>query len=1288
MKIRQGIVSALVALALPLTLGVFPLSASAEEIGSTASPTQSAQGDANTGNTADAPTAGDGDSADQNNSAADFEGNDVGTDAGNGETSASDAPGSAPNASDATDAADSQDSADVADSADAAEAANSADANSSGSSNKAKANADAQPAADSGDKHPNIVYKPFRQWLLDSPKSQYTDENGNAYTYSTLGMILSNYNVFTPGDLRSTHIVGPVAVGGFATGFGQFASSAKAQDFDAFQRCMQHLESEGKNGVTDVQDCLVDPNAEGAPSNTTYKNYSETNLPLGNGGVWNVPSFVNGPLVETTEERWPDQLGGISGVTYSNKDTVPFYAGETNQTDPFLALKYLEDADSYEIFGNGKIVFDDNWLDFDSVMNEIKEESQAMADEAGQVQVRVEQCNENGNTLCLRSSDETKVKVDSNIGNMKIVIAPGAHVTIKDDANFEAYRELLSKNNRPFNVRIVKDPNSELVNMPDTIINFVGEGGSSDARLPGVIFVDRFDVDAQMVQGIGTDEQAPGIPIIFNFPNVTGTIDFDPDGVRSGTQYGHVVAPNADINMFCTSGNFNGRYIAKNIAVNGEGHMWPYSGRLLASVPDSTDIHANKQLLYGTLNGGDFTFTLQLTGDSLSKPEEKQNDKDGNVDFSFEFNDGNWSKGTDVAGEDNTKDFSFTLKEKIDSASCGTDVGKVTCDNSEFKVTVRVQKTETNAGNTTTAEYKVLSTTYARVKDSAGNAVDADAQKPTTSTPLFTNVRNRELKTSTQFGFDKYVDSEKLSSAADNTTFEFALRPAKAVGTKDDFTVDTPMPKAADCARTTKLAVPLYGSDGKPVTEGEGDAAKQVTVQVDACVVKNGALKSQEQGGVQHNIWFPSIEYTRTGRYDYIVTEIPGDDADMTYDSLEHSISVTVTENSNGDLSATSTIFDQSHINFRNYNKAHTDLHFTKYVDHALLGDADDTSYVFDLFAAQKTADGKLVKAKDDDGKDKEAVCTVRNLGSAVDFSAGKCGDALTYENEGDYYYIATERTGGDPYLWYDQLEDGTNAKIEHYVHVAVTKENEKYKVSTVTYAMSTACSAGEDGTVPESCPAEAKIFNNNHKPVPFEIRKAVKELNGTAPADAEFTFKVTFFARNSNSVPLYEQGTELAYTVTTAAQGGEEPVVETKSAIVAEDGSVTFAITAAQTARFTQIPYETVFEIEELVDNLPIGFTGVSMVSSNGYTGKNKTAEQTVNGKTTQVTVPAITRDQWAKVAYGTVVTVTATNEYAVYRLPMSGGAGANINLLALGVAVVCAGLFLSVRFAKESRA
>lgn len=132
----------------------------------------------------------------------------------------------------------------------------------------------------------------------------------------------------------------------------------------------------------------------------------------------------------------------------------------------------------------------------------------------------------------------------------------------------------------------------------------------------------------------------------------------------------------------------------------------------------------------------------------------------------------------------------------------------------------------------------------------------------------------------------------------------------------------------------------------------------------------------------------------------------------------------------------------------------------------------------------------------------------------------------------------------------------------------------------------------------------------------------------------------------------------------------------------------MTFAITAAQTARFTQIPYETVFEIEELVDNLPIGFTGVSMVSSNGYTGKNKTAEQTVNGKTRQVTVPAITRDQWAKVAYGTVVTVTATNEYAVYRLPMSGGAGANINLLALGVAVVCAGLFLSVRFAKESRA
>lgn len=136
--------------------------------------------------------------------------------------------------------------------------------------------------------------------------------------------------------------------------------------------------------------------------------------------------------------------------------------------------------------------------------------------------------------------------------------------------------------------------------------------------------------------------------------------------------------------------------------------------------------------------------------------------------------------------------------------------------------------------------------------------------KPTASSPLFTNVRNRNPKTQAQFGFDKYVDNKKLTGAGEDSTFMFALRPAKAVGTADGYTV-APMPKSTDCVRTTKLPVPLYDSVGKAVMDGEDENAKQVMVDVESCVVKNGKLESLSTNGTERNIWFPQIEYTAIG---------------------------------------------------------------------------------------------------------------------------------------------------------------------------------------------------------------------------------------------------------------------------------------------------------------------------------------------------------------------------------------------------------------------------------------
>lgn len=52
---------------------------------------------------------------------------------------------------------------------------------------------------------------------------------------------------------------------------------------------------------------------------------------------------------------------------------------------------------------------------------------------------------------------------------------------------------------------------------------------------------------------------------------------------------------------------------------------------------------------------------------------------------------------------------------------------------------------------------------------------------------------------------------------------------------------------------------------------------------------------------------------------------------------------------------------------------------------------------------------------------------------------------------------------------------------------------------------------------------------------------------------------------------------------------------------------------------------------------------------------------------------------------AFANEVVVTAVNEYAAYSLPAAGGSGANIRLLAFGIALLCAGMVICVRSMRE---
>lgn len=62
-----------------------------------------------------------------------------------------------------------------------------------------------------------------------------------------------------------------------------------------------------------------------------------------------------------------------------------------------------------------------------------------------------------------------------------------------------------------------------------------------------------------------------------------------------------------------------------------------------------------------------------------------------------------------------------------------------------------------------------------------------------------------------------------------------------------------------------------------------------------------GTVKTNDQQG---NILFDTISYTKTGVYDYTLSEVHGDKGGVTYDATKHHVKVTVTDNGEGQLLA------------------------------------------------------------------------------------------------------------------------------------------------------------------------------------------------------------------------------------------------------------------------------------------------------------------------------------------------------------------------------------------------
>lgn len=129
------------------------------------------------------------------------------------------------------------------------------------------------------------------------------------------------------------------------------------------------------------------------------------------------------------------------------------------------------------------------------------------------------------------------------------------------------------------------------------------------------------------ITNLTAKEDESGIPIVFNLPNASAV---NIDSISTPV-FGHVIAPNAEINM--PTGNYNGCFIGNGMSIGGEGHRWPYDGGSL--IPTSTGFTAIKTVNGETPTANQvFNFNLSEFKDNEWKIKETKTNNGSVIKFS------------------------------------------------------------------------------------------------------------------------------------------------------------------------------------------------------------------------------------------------------------------------------------------------------------------------------------------------------------------------------------------------------------------------------------------------------------------------------------------------------------------------------------------------------------------------------------------------------------------------------------------------------------------------------
>lgn len=209
-----------------------------------------------------------------------------------------------------------------------------------------------------------------------------------------------------------------------------------------------------------------------------------------------------------------------------------------------------------------------------------------------------------------------------------------------------------------------------------------------------------------------------------------------------------------------------------------------------------------------------------------------------------------------------------------------------------------------------------------------------------------------------------------------------------------------------------------------------------------------------------------AISYTDPGVYEYTIKEVKGDEAGTTYDPAAYKVTVTVTDNFDGTLSAEveyDTDDGKAPVFYNKYTEAAVRVNATKELTGKDLSEGD---YSFTL-VNKADASESYTASNDAEGN--------------VVFN-------FTIEEAGTFKYVLSEVEGNDEKTTYDDSE--------YEITVNVTSDGNGYLTWVVTYGT-------ENGTAP--------VFENVYTPDPIDVTlTAKKKLEGRDMKKGEFQFQVT----------------------------------------------------------------------------------------------------------------------------------------------------------------------------------